>query len=190
MVEQQSRDEPGAALARQELECGQHLPVVGAGERREQGFEGAQVERRKRGWLEQRALAHGGAEHVQVVRPQAQRDARARHAGHGDGNRDRRAATARCERGQDEDRRQRLPAARSEHVDRGLGRGPVRLGHRHEQELDPEPVERRSQRAVGDLEQQGAHESGARGHAERAQQHEQGQHGQRPAHAQRAHQPA
>ena len=45
MVEQQSRHEPRAALARQELERGQHLPVVAAGERREQGLEGAQVER-------------------------------------------------------------------------------------------------------------------------------------------------
>ena len=190
MVEQERGQDPSATLVGQKLQRGEHLSVLPAVERSEEGLERAQVESRKRGSLQEPSLPDSGAEHVEVVGPQSQRDAGPQKAREGGCARDQPVAAAPRDHGEDEDRRQGLPAARSEHVDRRLGRGPERLGHRHEQQLDPHAVERGSQRAVSGLEQQGSGQAGAGRDDHRPRHHDERQHRQRTAHAQRAHQPA
>ena len=162
VVEDERGDEPRAALLGQQVHRREHLVVVRAVEGAEEGLQGDEVHGRQVHRGAQRPLAQRGAEDVEVEALEVRdpRDPDERDRGRGPGEHD--VAAREHALGQDEERRQRLPAPLPHDVDEGLRPGPDGVGEGQVEQLAARAVDRVAEAAVRALQEERRHEAAAR----------------------------
>ena len=197
VVQDQRRDQGAATLADEQVHRGDHLDVVAAVEAGEERLERVEVQLGQGAGLVEHAFAQRlptfaqrPTEHLDVVGDElvgrSHPDDAQRCGGAGQGQ----VAPAELQLAQDEQRRDRLPAALAEDVDDRLDPCPQRVGDGQEQQLRAGAVHGVTERAVSALEEQRGRQPGADGHRGGAREEQDRHQPQRTVQAHPAQQPA